>query len=67
MNEVVIEAWADAVVLDTLNFGVLGHADALAGFVGCAECNLDGPDFFRELEAVEYLLCAFVGFVSAHD
>ena len=67
MNEVIFDTRADVVVLDAPDFGALGHAGALVGFVGCAACNLDGPGFFRESEVVEYLLCAFVRSVSAHD
>ena len=58
---------SDDQLLDAPDFGALGHAGALAGFVGSVKCNLDAPNFFREWEAVEYLLCAFVGSVSAHD
>ena len=67
VNEVVFEARADVVVLDTPDFGARGHDGALVGFDGCAACNLDGPDFCRESEVVEYVLCVFVRSVSAHD
>ena len=69
MNEVIFATRADVVVLDPLDLGALGHADTLAGTFGCAEYNLDGPDFFQVLETVESLLCLFFGSVSvsAHD
>ena len=53
MKQLVFDARAEALVhlnrsddhlLDTPDFGALGHADALAEFVGCAEFNLDEID-----------------------
>ena len=67
VNEVVLEARADVVVLDTPVLGSLVGADVVVEFAGCAECNLVGPDFFPEWEAGEYLLSVFVESVSEHD
>ena len=69
MNEVVFDARADVVVLDAPGFGSRVGVDAIVGSDGSAGYNLDGPDSFQVLEAVESLLCPFVGSVSvsAHD